>query len=191
MQRPSSTQAPMTPTAGRARPKSASQVRVRPPRPTAASTWLTRPFFESSQVHMMPAATSGMTCGQEEDGSGGRTERAGRDASDERRDEEAEHDGDAAEEDDELEGVEDDADEVGVGEDLDVVVEADERRLADAVPAQGRVQHGQGERQQDERGVDDEGRQDEEPARPANAADPAPGRGPQWVANRRAGPLVR
>ena len=54
----------MTPTAGSARPKSASQARVMPPRPIAVSTWLMKPFLASSQLHMMPAATSGMICGR-------------------------------------------------------------------------------------------------------------------------------
>ena len=38
--------------------------RVTPPRPTALSSWLTRPVEASSQLHVMPAATSGMTCGR-------------------------------------------------------------------------------------------------------------------------------
>ena len=64
VQRPSRTQAPMTPTAGSAVSKSPSQARATPPSPTARSTWLTRPFDESSQLHAMPAATRGMTCGR-------------------------------------------------------------------------------------------------------------------------------
>lgn len=64
VQRPSSTQAPMTPTAGSAVSKSPSQARATPPRPTARSTWLTRPFDDSSQLHAMPAATRGMTWGR-------------------------------------------------------------------------------------------------------------------------------
>ena len=174
VQKPSSTQAPMIPTAGSARPKSASQVRVRPPRPTAESELVDEAVLGEQPGPHDARGDQWDDLREEEDGSGDRAERAGRHASDERRDEEAQHDGDAAEEDDELEGVDDDAHEVRVGEGLDVVVEADERGLADAVPAQGGVLHGQSEWQQDERGVDDEGRQDEEPARPANAADPAP-----------------
>ena len=44
--------------------KSPSQARVTPPRPTAERNWLTSPVDDSSQLHMMPAATSGMTCGR-------------------------------------------------------------------------------------------------------------------------------
>ena len=64
VQRPSSTQAPITPTAGSAVPKSPSQARVTPPRPTADRTWLTTPVDDSTQLHAMPAATSGTTCGR-------------------------------------------------------------------------------------------------------------------------------
>ena len=35
-----------------------------PPSPTAVSSWLTSPVVDSSQLQMMPAATSGMTCGR-------------------------------------------------------------------------------------------------------------------------------
>ena len=53
----------MTPTAGRAVEKSPSQARVMPPSPTSRRIWLTTPLEDSSQLHMMPAATSGMICG--------------------------------------------------------------------------------------------------------------------------------
>ena len=34
------------------------------PRPIAVRAWLTRPFRDSSRPQMIPAATSGMTCGR-------------------------------------------------------------------------------------------------------------------------------
>ena len=61
MHRPSSTHAPMTPTAGSAVEKSPSQARVTPPSPTSSRNWLTSPLDESIQLHAMPAATSGIT----------------------------------------------------------------------------------------------------------------------------------
>ena len=64
MHSPNSTQAPMTPTAGSAVSKSPSHARANEPRPTARRSWLTRPLVDSSQLHMMPAATSGMICGR-------------------------------------------------------------------------------------------------------------------------------
>ena len=54
----------MTPTPGRAVEKSPSQARVTPPSPIRSRTWLTRPSEASSQLQMIPAATSGMTCGR-------------------------------------------------------------------------------------------------------------------------------
>ena len=64
MQSPSSTHAPITPTAGNAVPKSPSQARVTPPRPTALSAWLTTPVEDNTQLHAIPAATRGTTCGR-------------------------------------------------------------------------------------------------------------------------------
>ncbi len=64
MHRPRATHAPMRPTAGSAVSKSPSQARATPPRPIASSTWLTMPFDAYSQLHMMPAATSGMIWGR-------------------------------------------------------------------------------------------------------------------------------
>ena len=51
------------PIAGSAQSKSPSQARAIPPSPTARRISLTTPLDASSQDHMMPAATSGMTCG--------------------------------------------------------------------------------------------------------------------------------
>src|SRR5665647_975799 len=55
MHSPNRTQAPMTPTAGRAVSKSPSQARAMPSRPINRKTWLTRPFVDICQLHMMPA----------------------------------------------------------------------------------------------------------------------------------------
>ena len=64
MQRPSSTQTPITPTAGSAQVKSPSHARAIEPSPIARRIWFTRPVEESSQLHAMPAATSGITWGR-------------------------------------------------------------------------------------------------------------------------------
>ena len=61
---PKSTHTPIIPTEGSAQSKSPSQARVMPSRPIAPRVWLTRPDSDSSQPQMMPAATSGMTCGR-------------------------------------------------------------------------------------------------------------------------------
>ena len=64
VQNPSSTQTPMTPTAGRAELKSPSQARAKLPRPTAERTWFDGTLVESTQLQAMPAATSGTTWGR-------------------------------------------------------------------------------------------------------------------------------
>ena len=118
VQSPSRTQTPMTPTAGSAESKSPSQARVTPPSPIADRTWLTRPDVDSSPLQMIPAATSGMTCGQEQDGPGRRS-RSARSAMRwmTRATTSPRPTGMKREEHDELEGVEDHADEVRIGED--------------------------------------------------------------------------
>jgi AcrR family transcriptional regulator len=63
VQKPSITQTPITPTAGRANVKSPSQARACEPSPTARSAWFTSPPDEYVQVQAMPAATSGRTWG--------------------------------------------------------------------------------------------------------------------------------
>ena len=134
MQRPSSTQAPITPTAGSAVPKSPSQARVTPPSPTADRIWLTTPVDESTQLHAIPAATSGTTCGRNSTVRAAALIRPRRDPPHHRRDDQAEHDRDAAEEDDQLERVPEDAEQVVVGEDRLEVGEPDPLRRARCRP---------------------------------------------------------
>ena len=64
VQKPRRTQIPMMPTAGSAVSKSPSQARVMSPRPMAVRPWLIKPESDRSLPQMMPAATSGMTCGK-------------------------------------------------------------------------------------------------------------------------------
>ena len=106
VQKPSSTQIPMMPTAGSAVSKSPSQARVTSPSPIAVRTWLTRPGSDSSRPQMMPAATSGMTCGRNRTVRDTVPRRPRRDAMDDARGDEPERDRDEAEEQDQPERVE-------------------------------------------------------------------------------------
>ena len=162
----------MSPTAGSAKSKSPSQARVTSPRPIAVRTWLISPFRDSSQPQMMPAATSGMTCGRKRTVRDTVPSRPDRDPVDDARCDESERDRDEAEEEDEPEGIEERLDEVRLAEDRHVVRQPDPRRGADAVPAVERVLDGQGQRLQDEDPVHDEGRQHEQPADDGLPADP-------------------
>ena len=80
----------MNPTATIAQSKSPSQALVMSPRPTAVKSWLTVPDLASTQFHMIPAATSGMICGQEQHGAGHGPETTPRGSADERRRHESE-----------------------------------------------------------------------------------------------------
>ena len=120
------------------------------PRPIAVKPWLTSPDSDSSQPQMIPAATSGMTCGRNRTVREIVPEPSRCDPLDDARGDEPERHRDEAEEQHQPERVEDRPDEIGIAQHGRVVRQPDPGRRADAVPAIERVLDRQGERQEDE-----------------------------------------
>ena len=152
MQNPSSTQMPMTPTAGRAKPKSPSHARVTLPRPTAED--LVRGRGRRPPTPGDPGCDERHDLGEEKHRACNGAARPVMTALHHRRDDQPKDDRDRGEVDDQFKRVSQDAYERWVGKHSPVVRESDPSSPeGDPVPVVERVAEAVDERPEDEHAI--------------------------------------